>query len=176
MGLFLNTLFTAFHLRRHSLIDWSCVDLIMGHCDVFISCLDSHSDGTHSLQSIHSWASDAMLNFFKSFPMEKQTPLQNGWLRKLHGLCVGAGLEQNSDGLRPSRNWVWHPWPRCSANFVFWMNYISHCKTFHNVNKNNSWTHNIADGVPLDWQYRPSRIRDVPALQRCHTLHGGPPC
>ncbi len=22
----------------------------MGYCDVFISCLDSHSDGTHSLQ------------------------------------------------------------------------------------------------------------------------------
>ncbi len=23
------------------------------YCDVFISCLDSHSDGTHSLQRIH---------------------------------------------------------------------------------------------------------------------------
>ncbi len=30
----------------------------------FISCLDSHSDGTHSLQKIHWWASDVMLNFF----------------------------------------------------------------------------------------------------------------
>ncbi len=30
-------------------------------CDVFISCLDSHSDGTHSLQRIHWWASDVML-------------------------------------------------------------------------------------------------------------------
>ncbi len=28
-------------------MDWSGVD----YCDVFISCLDSHSDGTHSLQS-----------------------------------------------------------------------------------------------------------------------------
>ncbi len=27
------------------LMDWSGVD----HCDVFIRCLDSHSDGTHSL-------------------------------------------------------------------------------------------------------------------------------
>ncbi len=27
-------------------LDWSVVD----YCDVFISCLDSHSDGTHSLQ------------------------------------------------------------------------------------------------------------------------------
>ncbi len=28
-----------------------------------ISCSDSHSDGTHSLQRIHWWANDVMLNF-----------------------------------------------------------------------------------------------------------------
>ncbi len=33
------------------------------YCDVFIS---SHSDGTHSLQSIHWLASDEMLHFSKS--------------------------------------------------------------------------------------------------------------
>ncbi len=27
------------------------VDLLVDYCDVFISCLDSHSDGTHSLQN-----------------------------------------------------------------------------------------------------------------------------
>ncbi len=37
---------TAFHLRC-LLMYRACVD----YCDVFISCLDSHSDGTHSLQS-----------------------------------------------------------------------------------------------------------------------------
>ncbi len=35
-------------------MDWNHVD----YCDVFISCLDSHSDGTHSLQRIYWWASD----------------------------------------------------------------------------------------------------------------------
>ncbi len=30
-------------------MDWSHVD----YCDVFISRLDTHSDGTHSLQRIH---------------------------------------------------------------------------------------------------------------------------
>ncbi len=30
--------------------------LLVDYCDVFISCLDSHSDGTHSLQRIHCWA------------------------------------------------------------------------------------------------------------------------
>ncbi len=41
-------------------------------CDVFINCLDSHSDGTHSPQSIHWYASDVMLHFSKSVLMEKQ--------------------------------------------------------------------------------------------------------
>ncbi len=45
----------------------------------FISRLDSHSDGTHSLQRIHWWASDIMLHFFKSVQMKKQTPLHFGW-------------------------------------------------------------------------------------------------
>ncbi len=35
----------------------------------FISCLDSHSDGTHLLQRMHFWASDVMLNLSKSVPM-----------------------------------------------------------------------------------------------------------
>ncbi len=43
-------------------MDWSSVD----YCDVFISCLDSHSDGTHSLQRIHCLASDVMLHFSQS--------------------------------------------------------------------------------------------------------------
>ncbi len=33
------------------------------HCRAYI---DSHSDGTHSLQSIHCWDTDAMLHFSKS--------------------------------------------------------------------------------------------------------------
>ncbi len=33
-----------------------CCVLLVDYCDVFISCLDSHSDGTHSLQRIHWWA------------------------------------------------------------------------------------------------------------------------
>ncbi len=60
-------------LQKHSLwllkmltngLEW-CGSLV-DYCDVVISCLDSHSDGTHSLQSIHWWASDAMLQFSKS--------------------------------------------------------------------------------------------------------------
>ncbi len=38
-------------------MDWSGVD----YCDVFISCLDSHSDGTHSHPLLRHWCSDAFL-------------------------------------------------------------------------------------------------------------------
>ncbi len=34
--------------------------LLVDYCDVFIRCLDSHSDGTHSLQRIHWIANDVM--------------------------------------------------------------------------------------------------------------------
>ncbi len=56
-------------------MDWSGVD----YCDVFISCLVSHSDGTHSLQRIHWWESDVMLHFSKSVLMKKKTHLHLGW-------------------------------------------------------------------------------------------------
>ncbi len=44
-----------------------------------INSLDSHFDGTHSLQRIHWWASDAMMNFSKSVLMKNQTHLHLGW-------------------------------------------------------------------------------------------------
>ncbi len=37
--------------------------------------MDSHSDGTHSLQRIHWWLSDVLLNFSKHVLMTKQNPL-----------------------------------------------------------------------------------------------------
>ncbi len=49
----------------------------MDYCDVFISCLDSNSDGTHSLLRIHWWASDAMLHFFKS---DEETNSSTSWM------------------------------------------------------------------------------------------------
>ncbi len=35
---------------------------LVDYCDVFIRHLNSHSGGTHSLQRIHWWAGDIMLN------------------------------------------------------------------------------------------------------------------
>ncbi len=53
--------------------------LLVGYCDVFTNCLDSHSDGTHSLQRIQWWASEVMQNVSKSIPMNKQPNLHIGW-------------------------------------------------------------------------------------------------
>ncbi len=49
--------------------------LLVDYCNVFICCLDFHSDGTHSLQRIRWWESDVMLHFSKSVLMKKQTHL-----------------------------------------------------------------------------------------------------
>ncbi len=69
--LFLQTLSFSHHKTLTDGLEWC--GLLVDHCDVFISCLDSYSDGTHSLQRIHCWASDVMLHFNKSVLIKKQT-------------------------------------------------------------------------------------------------------
>ncbi len=62
--------------------------LFVDYCDVFISCLDSHSDGTHSLKRIHSPMIKAdknntimyvMLFFFQICPNE-ETISSTSWM------------------------------------------------------------------------------------------------
>ncbi len=65
----------AYHVDYTTGLEWC--GLLVDYCDVFISCLDSHSDGTHSLQSSHWWASDAMLNFLKS---DEETNSSTNWI------------------------------------------------------------------------------------------------
>ncbi len=60
--------------------------LLVDYCDVFISCLDSHSDGTHSLQRIHWWASNAKLHFYKS--EEHEEAWRNKLIYIFNGLSV----------------------------------------------------------------------------------------
>ncbi len=43
----------------------------------FYQLFDSHSDGTHSLQSIHCWDTDAMLHFSKS---DEETNSSTSWM------------------------------------------------------------------------------------------------
>ncbi len=56
-------------------LEWS--GLLVDYCDVFSSSLDSHSDGTHSLQSIHCWDSNAMTHFSKS---DEETNSSTSWM------------------------------------------------------------------------------------------------
>ncbi len=48
-------------------MDWSGVDYLWNIVMFLISCLDSHSDGTHSLQSIHCWDTDEICDQSKDF-------------------------------------------------------------------------------------------------------------
>ncbi len=52
-------------------VNWWTEVVSMDYCDVFISCLDSHSDGTHSLQRIHWWACNVILHFSKYVTINK---------------------------------------------------------------------------------------------------------
>ncbi len=63
----------------HKIFIYVMLWCIVGYFNVFISCLDSHSGGTHLLQRIHLWASDVMLNFSKSVLMKKLIHLHLGW-------------------------------------------------------------------------------------------------
>ncbi len=51
----------AFHFSKVLIDRLEMSGLLVDNCDVFISYLDSHPDGTHSLQRIHWWASDARI-------------------------------------------------------------------------------------------------------------------
>ncbi len=53
-------LYTNMQLFTLQDISW-WTGLLVDYCDVFISCLISRSDGTHSLQRIYWLASDVML-------------------------------------------------------------------------------------------------------------------
>ncbi len=57
----------------HLFIELLSIDDLLDYFDVFMSCLDSHFDGTRSLQMIHWWASAAnvMLNVSKYISMKK---------------------------------------------------------------------------------------------------------
>ncbi len=90
MVLFLtNTqLFTSQDVNWWPGLEWC--GLLVDYCDAFLSCLDSHSDGAHSLQRIHYWASDVMLHFSKSVQLKKQTHLHLG----LDGLRGWVNFQQ----------------------------------------------------------------------------------
>ncbi len=70
-GGFVSNKHSAFHCNWWTGEVWTACGLLW--------CLDSHSDGTHSLQMIHWRASHGMHNFPQCILMKKQTPLHLVW-------------------------------------------------------------------------------------------------
>ncbi len=58
-------------------MDWTGVDYLWIIVMFLSSCLDSHSDGTHSLQRIHWWTNNVMLHFSKS---NEETNSSTSWM------------------------------------------------------------------------------------------------
>ncbi len=56
-----NYLLMKLSLHKTSIDGLESCGSLVDYCVVFFSCLDSHSDGTHSLQRIHWWASDSRI-------------------------------------------------------------------------------------------------------------------
>ncbi len=71
----------SFFIHKMLIDELQLGGLLVDYCVVFISSLDSHSDGTHSMQSINWWESDVMPHFSKSFVTKKQTHLHLDGLR-----------------------------------------------------------------------------------------------
>ncbi len=120
-GLKLKHLMNLFCTNRFASQDWTGLEwcgLLVDYCDVFIRCLDIHSDGTHSLQSIHWWTSDVMLNFSKSALMKKQTHLLDGLMVSTFSANVNFWVnysfksqgEKKEKSFRPKRSkyWLFH--------------------------------------------------------------------
>ncbi len=63
-------------------------------------------------------------------------------------MCVGGGLEQNSAGLRPSRNWVWHPWCKTTGDNVKRKNYWQKTCFPQKTKQKKQW---YWDGAVLLW-------------------------
>ncbi len=53
MILMINLLLQTFSFSFHKTDGLDSCGLLVDCCDVFIICLDSHSEGTHSLHRIH---------------------------------------------------------------------------------------------------------------------------
>ncbi len=97
-------------------------------CDVLISCLDSHSDGTHSLQRINWWACDVMIHYSKSVQMKKQTHLFFVGLRIfVHTMKVS--VVQNS----PEPQWLSFNGKKKCAVIVHLIVQLLNCVKYKNI-------------------------------------------
>ncbi len=127
--------------------------LLVDYCDVFISCLDSHSDGTHSLQSIHCWASDAMLHFSKS---DEETNSSTSWIRVR---TFSANLHFR---------WTIHLSDKMSCKTKISVCYLLNCHQF-------DWCFWICDSSTTAWHdchtstrlQREICVDDTASVQRC---------
>ncbi len=86
---------TCSFLLHKTLIDpLESYGLLVDYCDVLVSCLDSHSGSTHSLQIIHWWASDVMLHLKgESWPNGRKSTHNQKVASSNLGPAVGGGQE-----------------------------------------------------------------------------------
>ncbi len=109
--------------------------LLVDYCDVFISCSDSHSDGTHSLQSIHCWDSDEC----HISPNSKFSPFETlGFLVSSFMCCFSfqQGRQKRLFKHRPVSplfEWSKHFFPLISFNILHVSWFLAHFSLLDSV-------------------------------------------
>ncbi len=74
----MNCFFQTIRFSLHKmLIDGVGCGLLVDYCDVLINCLDSHSDGTHSMQRIHWWTA-----IFFQICFDEETNFSTSWMAR----------------------------------------------------------------------------------------------
>ncbi len=108
-----------------------------------MSCLDSQSDGTHSLQMILWWASDVMLNLSRSVP-NKDTKLPRMTWGYVHFQnCFYFGMNYS---FNPLKVWSkihigkqWHLLWKVEQTWVHCDNFFPSCLSFNIFNRVDSY-------------------------------------
>ncbi len=94
--------------------------LFVDFCEVFNSCLNSHSDGTHSLQSFHCWASESA-KFLQSCSDDK-TNVSTSWMASIFSAILG--------GIIGSLIYNLVFWSVFKKNRFFFPNYVNSIRKF----------------------------------------------
>ncbi len=71
----------SFSLHKMLIDELETCGLLMNYCDIFIGCLDSHSDGTHSLQDplVSNWCNVKFQNC-----SDEETNSFTSWMARVH--------------------------------------------------------------------------------------------
>jgi len=126
------------------MVDWGLVDCLWIIVVFLITCLETYSDGTHSLQRIYWWTNNIMLNFSKSVRMDRGAYIFSNFLNyPFKHLKLSFQLYQNKLGSVSVNKACWTiSAPPCGVKWAlhqykasFLVSPLDHCKNVYFIVK-----------------------------------------